>query len=35
MNTSLNTEQIGTENELKYGSFQVFMAIVHYLMVFS
>lgn len=35
MNTSLNTEQIGTETELKYGSFQVFMAIVHYLMVFS
>ena len=35
MNTSLNIEQIGTEPELKYGSFQVFMAIVHYLMVFS
>jgi len=35
MNTSLNNEQTGTETELKYGSFQDFMAIVHYLMVFS
>jgi len=29
MNTVLNTEQIRTKTELKYGSFQVFMAIVH------
>jgi len=35
MNRALNIEQIRTKTELKYGSFQVFMAIVHYWMVFS